>query len=72
LHGCLLACGSWLQATAVESPCAAEFVAACMRENAAMNLIDLLFEMTRSSVDADLLVDHKSAVQKPQRSVVAR
>ena len=46
LYGCLNTWGSKLQATAVESTCAAEFVAACMGENACMKLKDLIFEMT--------------------------
>lgn len=62
--GCLVAWGSKLQATAVESTCAAEFVAACMGENAAMKLKDLIFEMTGEQVAAELLVDNQSAVGK--------
>jgi hypothetical protein len=44
LRGYLVVWGSKLQATAVESTCAAEFVTACMGENACMKLRDLLFE----------------------------
>lgn len=67
IHGCTVAWGSKLQPTAVESTCAAEFVAACMGENAAMSLKDLLFEMTGSQVDCELLVDNQSAVGKLRR-----
>jgi hypothetical protein len=37
--------------------------------NAAMNLKDLLFEVTHFNVDAELLVDNQSAVGKLQRPV---
>jgi transposase InsO family protein len=67
MYGCLVAWGSKLQATAVESTCAAEFVAACMGENATMKLKDLLFEMTGEAVTAELLVDNQSAVGKLNR-----
>lgn len=67
VHGCIVAWGSKLQATAVESTCAAEFVAACMGENSAMCLKDLLFEMTGNDAAAELLVDNQSAVGKLQR-----
>jgi hypothetical protein len=67
LHGCLVAWGSKLQATAVESTCAAEFVAACMGENACMKLRDLLYEMTGTYVSTELLVDNQSAVGKLNR-----
>ena len=59
-----MAWGSKLRATAVESTCAAEFVAACMGENACMKLKDLMFEMTGKEIDAELLVDNQSAVGK--------
>lgn len=64
VFGCTVAWGSKLQPTPVESTCAAEFVAACMGENAVMGLKDLLFEMTGKTVDAELLVDNQSAVGK--------
>lgn len=67
LHGCVVAWGSKLQPTAVESTCAAEFVAACMGENSALCLKDLLFEMTGEQVSAELLVDNQSAVSKLNR-----
>jgi hypothetical protein len=67
LYGCTVAWGSKLQATAVESTCAAEFVAACMGENSAMSLKDLLFEMTGKEIAAELLVDNQSAVGKLTR-----
>ena len=64
MYGCLVAWGSKLQATAVESTCAAEFVAACMGENACMKLKDLVFEMTGKEIETELLVDNQSAVGK--------
>jgi hypothetical protein len=64
VYGCTVAWGSKLQPTAVESTCAAEFVAACMGENSVMCLKDLLFEMTGIQVDAELFVDNQSAVGK--------
>ena len=64
IYGSLVAWGSKLQATAVESTCAAEFVAACMGENACMKLKDLMFEITGKEIDAELLVDNQSAVGK--------
>lgn len=67
LHGCPVAWGSKLQTTAVESTCAAEFIAACMGENAVMKLRDLMYEMTGQEVPADLLVDNQSAVGKLNR-----
>lgn len=67
VHGSTVAWGSKLQPTAVESTCAAEFIAACMGENAAMCLKDLLFEMTGKQVSAELLVDNQSAVGKLNR-----
>lgn len=67
IHGCTVAWGSKLQTTAVESTCAAEFIAACMGENAAMTLKDLLYEMTGTELKTELLVDNQSAVSKLQR-----
>ena len=64
LYGCLVAWGSRLQATAVESTCAAEFVAACMAKNATMKMKDLISEMTGKASDAELLADNQSAVGK--------
>ena len=64
LYGCLITSGSKLQATAVESTCAAELVAACMGENACMKLKDIIFEMTGRLVSAELLVDNQSALGK--------
>ena len=63
-----VAWGSKLQATAVESTCAAEFVA----ENAATCLKDLLFEMTGNVVDAELCVDNQSAVGKLKKPAGGR
>jgi hypothetical protein len=40
VHVWLIAWGPKLQATTVESTCAAEFVTACMGESATMNLKD--------------------------------
>jgi hypothetical protein len=64
VYGCTVAWGSKLQPIAVESTCAAEFVAACMGENSVMCLKDLLFERTGIQVDAELFVDNQSAVGK--------
>jgi hypothetical protein len=69
LHGCLIAWGSKLQATAVGNTCATEFVAAGIGENAMMNLKNLFFEITGKNVDAELLVDNQSAVDKLNRPV---
>lgn len=67
VFGSTVAWGSKLQPTAVESTCAAEFVAACMGENAALCLRDLIFEMTGKQTDVELLVDNQSAVAKLNR-----
>lgn len=67
MNGSLVAWGSKSQAPAVESTCAAQFVAACMGENACMKLKDVMFEMTGKEIDAELLVDSQSAVGKPIR-----
>jgi hypothetical protein len=56
-----------LQANAVESMCAADFVVACMGKNACMKLRDLLFEMTGTYVSTEVLVDNQSAVGKLNR-----
>jgi hypothetical protein len=56
-----------MQATAVESTRTAEFVAACMGEDACMKFRDLLFEITGAYVCTELLVDNQSAVGKLNR-----
>ena len=61
LYGSLVAWGSKLQATAVESTCAAEFVAACVGENATMKMKDLIFEMTGKAIHAEMLSYERSA-----------
>ena len=60
----LVACGSKLQATAVESTCAGEYIPACVGENATIRMKDLMYEMTGEGIDAEPLVDNQSAVGK--------
>jgi hypothetical protein len=66
-YGCTVAWGSKLQATAVKSTCAAEFVATCIGKNSAMSLKDLLFETIGKVIAAELLVDNQNAVEKLTR-----
>ena len=67
LYGSLVAWGSKPQATAVESTCAAEFVPACVGENATIRMKDLMYGMTGKAIDAELLVDNQSAGGKLRR-----
>jgi hypothetical protein len=56
VYECTVAWGYKLQPTAVESTCAAEFMAACTGENSVLCFKDLLFEMTAIRIDAELFV----------------
>ena len=53
LYGCLIVWGFNLQAFVVESTCTADIFAACMSENACMNLKDPFFEITGKRVSAE-------------------